>query len=233
MFNQTDHQKNQLKVIDDIEKSLLNNQDSFSVVEPVADFLNDNRMALTAVHFPKKDFLEKIREEVIEPLKQVSPNHFYYPDEFIHMTVKNVKTINDPPIFSEKDIEIAKQVFEEVIPKHKSFKVYYYRLFLFKHNFALMGTTDPGLDNIILELDKKLKEAGVPDDKVYLNSKYFFSNVTLARFNEPVSKEFKEKLVEISENMKPFSYEIDSTTLLTCNAVMNKRTDVKTWKLGS
>jgi hypothetical protein len=233
MFDQTDHQKHQLKVIDDIEQSLLNNQQSFSVVEPVDDFFNDSRMALTAVHFPKASFLKKIRDEVLEPLKKISPNHFYYPDEFIHMTVKNIKTIGDPPSFSEKEVEITKDVFEQVIPKYKPFKAYYYRLFLFKHNLALMGTTDPDLDNIILELDKSLSEVGVPDDKVYLNDKYFFSNVTLIRFNEPITNEFKEKVVELSKNLKPFSYEIDSVTLLTCNAVMNKRTDVKTWELGS
>ena len=213
--------------------SLLKNQQSFSVVEPVDDFFNDSRMALTAVHFPKTSFLKKIKEEVIEPLKKISPDHFYYPNEFIHMTVKNVKTINDPPLFSETDIKKTKQVFDQVIPKYKPFKAYYYRLFLFKHNLALMGTTDPDLDNIILDLDKSLNEVGVPDNKVYLNDKYFFSNVTLIRFNKPVTTEFKEKVVELSKNLKTFSYEIDSVTLLTCNAVMNKRTNIKTWELGS
>jgi len=233
MFDQTDHQKHQLKVIDDIEQSLLKNQQSFSVVTPVDDFFNDPRMALTAVHFPKISFLKKIREEVLEPLKNISPEHFYYPDEFIHMTVKNIKTISDPPEFSDQDIEKVEQAFEQVIPKYKPFKAYYYRLFLFKHNLALMGTTDPDLDNIILELDKSLNKVGVPDNKVYLNNKYFFSNVTLIRFNKPITAEFKEKVAELSKKLKPFSYKIDSVTLLTCNAVMNKRTNIKTWELGS
>lgn len=232
MFQQTLHQQKQLGVIKNIEDSLKEKQSAFSVVEPVEDFINDSRMALTAVHFPKESFLEKIRKEILDPLKAVSPNQFFYPDESIHMTVKNVKTIADPPHFNDQDVEKVKQVFDQVIPKYKKFKAYYYRLLLFPYNLALMGTTDPELDKIILESDEKLKEVGVPDDKNYLNNKYFFSNVTLVRFNNPVTNEFRAKVKEISDSIKPFSYEIDSVTLLTCNAVMNKAAEIKTWELG-
>jgi hypothetical protein len=232
MFQQTLHQQKQLEVIKNIENSLKNNQSSFSVVEPVSDFVNDPRMALTSVHFPKKDFLRKIRQKILNPLQVIGDNQFFYPDESIHMTIKNIKTISDPPVFDNQDIEKVKKVFDEVIPKHKTFKAYYYRLLLFPYNLALMGTTDPELDEIILELDKKLNEAGVPDDKTYLNDKYFFSNVTLVRFNNPISGEFKNIVQEISNNLEPFSYEIDSVNLLSCNAVMDKANKIKTWNLS-
>lgn len=231
MFQQTNHQKNQIKVINQLEQSLSDRELGFSVVEPVDDFINDSRMALTSVHFPKKDFLQKINMKILEPLKKIDDRQFFYPDKYIHMTIKNIKTIQDPPNFNHADIEKVKKVFDDVIPKYQPFKSYYYRLLLFPYNLALMGTTDPTLDEIILELDSKLKEAGVPDDKVYLNSRYFFSNVTLVRFNKPISTEFKNKVEEISKNLEPFSYEIDSVTLLSCNAVMNNRTDIVNYKL--
>lgn len=231
MFKLTTYQQKQIEVIEEIEKSLMLKQASFSMVEPVEDFISDQRIALTSVHFPRNDFLKKIELEILQPLKKIDPKQFFYSSEFIHMTIKNIKTIQDPPDFTKTDIEKVQQVFAEVIPKHHKFKAYYYRLLLFPYNLALIGTTDPALDEIVLELDQKLKEAGVPDNKIYLNSRYFFSNVTLVRFNKPLTDQFKNKVKEISASLKPFSYEIDSVTLLSCNAVMNNKTEFATYQL--
>jgi hypothetical protein len=231
MFNQTEHQKNQVKVINQIEQSLTNNQLGFTVVEPVSDFENDKRIALTSVHFPNQDFIAKVQQKIITPLKSIQPEHFYYPAEFIHMTIKNVRTISNPPLFDQDVIAKTKQVFDQVVPQHQAFKAYYYRLLLFPYNLALIGTTDPSLDELVLELDSNLNQAGVPDNKKYLNDRYFFSNVTLARFNKPVTQEFKAKVAELSANFEPFSYQLDSVTLLTCNAVMNQRQDIQTYQL--
>ncbi len=232
MFKLTAHQQKQVEVIDKIDKSLMVNQASFSMVEPVEDFINDQRIALTSVHFPRNDFFKKIELEILQPLKKIDPKQFFYSNELVHMTVKNIKIIQSPPAFTEVDIKKVQQVFAEVIPKYHKFKAYYYRLLLFPYNLALVGTTDPTLDEIVLELDQKLKEIGVPDNKIYLNSHYFFSNVTLVRFNKPLTDQFKNKVKEISANLKPFSYEIDSITLLSCNAVMNNKTEFATYQLA-
>lgn len=231
MFQDTVHQEKQLEVINSIETSLKKSSVSFSMVAPVEDFSKDNRICLTSVHFPKISFLEKLQKEIIHPLKNISPEHFYYSNKSIHATIKNVKVINDPPLFSKKDVEITKKVFQEIIPQHKSFKVYYYRLLIFPHNLALVGTTDPELDKIILDLDSALLKAGVPDDKKYLNDKYFFSNITLVRFNSPITEEFRKKIIELSQNIKPFAYEVSSVTLLTGNATMMQRNKRATWLL--
>ena len=231
MFRDTVHQKKQIEVIESIESSFKKNTTSLSMVEPVKDFSKDNRICLTSVHFPKASFLEKIQQEIIQPLKDISPEHFYYPNGSIHATIKNVKVINDPPLFSEQDVETTKEVFQQVIPQYKAFKIYYYRLLVFPYNLALVGTTDPELDEIILDLDSSLNKAGVPDDKKYLNDKYFFSNITLVRFNSPITEEFRKKINELSTNMKPFSYEVDSVTLLTGNATMMKLNKRGTWDL--
>jgi len=55
---------------------------------------------------------------------------------------------------------------------------YFSHLLLFTSNLALIGTTDPELDEIHSELDRKLKQIGIPDDKIYTNNKYFFCNMT-------------------------------------------------------
>ena len=65
-------------------------------------------------------------------------------------------------------------------------------------NLTLISTTDSDLDSIILDLDKSLIEAGIPDDKIYSNSQYFFSNMTLARFTRPINESFKNKIEKLS-----------------------------------
>ncbi len=225
------HQKKQVEVIDRIEQQVKNNSLSFSTVAPVEDYENDPRICLTSVHLPNKDFLIKIQELLINPLRHISPGSYYYSGDSLHMTVKNVRIINNPPDFDDRDIEKAEKVFAEVIPNHKKFKVYFYRLLLFPNNLALLGITDPELDNIILSLDKKLKKAGVPDNKEYTNSKYFFSNMTLVRWSQPLSQIFKNKVEELSRSLPFDPYTVDSMTLLTGNAVLKKLRIINTWNL--
>jgi hypothetical protein len=227
----SDHQKKQVEVINNIEQQIHNNSLNFTTVAPVADYEVDSRICLTSVHLPSKDLKEKICSTIIDPLKSVFLEHFYYPEDSLHMTVKNIRVINDPPHFTDEDIEKAKKVFSEIIPKHKKYSVYFYRLLLFPMNLALIGTTDEELDSIVSDLDLKLQQTGVPDDKIYSNSRYFFSNITLARFTQPITEEFKEKVIEISHALSFDSYTVDSVTLVTCNAVFKNRNIVDTWNL--
>lgn len=225
------YQQKQKEVINALEKQVISNNLTFSTVSPVADFKNDPRVCLTSVHIPSRDLKNKIQNTLIEPLQKISPKHFYYPNDSLHMTIKNIRVISNPPHFNETDIEKAKEEFSKVIPKHKSFQTFFYRLLLFPNNLALMGTSEEELDNIILDLDQELKNAKIPDDKRYLNPRYFFVNMTLARFSNPPSEEFKQKVKEFSANINFEPYTINSVTLLTCNAVFEKRNIIGNWNL--
>lgn len=226
------HQQKQVEIINKLEEQIKSSSVGFSTVSPVSDYENDARICLTSVHLPDKKFVDQVQNVLIEPLKNISSDFFYYPPDSLHMTVKNIRVINDPPHFTEDDIAKVKEVFSSTIPQHKKFKVYFYRLLLFPNNLALIGTTDSELDNTFLELDKKLNEAGVADDKKYINSQYFFSNMTLARFNNQPSDRFFQKVEELSRSLFFEPYTVDSVTLLTCTAVFMKRNIIHTWKLG-
>lgn len=229
--NITEHQKKQLEVIAKIDKQIQDNNLQSSFVAPVEDFANDNRICLTSAHFLKPELINIIRQQIINPLKIVAPEHYYYEDDSLHVTVKNVRTISEAPHFSPQDEQMVKNIFEEIIQFHHSYKIYYYRLLLFPHNLALMGTTDPEQDAIILDLDTKLKEKGIEDDKRYINPRYFFANTTLARFNSVITDSFKKKVKEISDSLHIPAYSVDSVTLVTGNAAMKKRKELKTWIL--
>ena len=225
------YQDNQKKVVDELEKQIQGSTLTFSTVTPVADYTNDPRICLTSVHFPRASLIDQIQQQIIEPLQNVESDHFYDPRDSFHITIKNIRVINDPPQFTPETIEKAKQVFSEVIPKHKKFNVYYYRLFLFPYNLALVGMTDPEMDVLHLDLDKKLIQAGIPDDKKYMNKQYFFSNMTLVRFYNPLSDAYKRKIKELSGSLSFIPYTIDSVTLLSSTAVFTNRKVYETWQL--
>lgn len=230
-FDQTSYQKGQINVINEIERQVKNNNIRFSTVDPTNDYVNDSRICLTSVHFPSYKLLEYIDKTLIQPLKKISPEHYYYDKTSIHMTIKNVRTICNPPDFNLKDINRVEGVFRDIIPKHRSFRVFFYRLLLFPTNLTLIGTTDPELDLLILELDKNLIRVGVPDNKQYSNNRFFFINITLARFAVPVSQQFIDKAESFSTQIVNTPYIIDSVSLVTSNAALKKLNVIDTWYL--
>jgi 2'-5' RNA ligase len=232
LYDKTPYQKDQLKVINEIERQIADDSLSFSTVSPVEDYEKDNRLCLTSVHFPKKHLIDQIQEQFIEPLRKLSPSHYCYPKDNLHMTIKNIRVIADPPNFTSNDIVKAINVFDRVLASHVRFNVYFYRLLLFKSNLSLIGTTDEELDKIVIDLDRELEKVGVPDDKVYANSKNFFSNMTLVRFHTPINQELKDKIDELSLNVKIDPYEVDKVTLLSSNAVLNGKKIFGSWNLS-
>ncbi len=229
MYNATAHQQNQIKVINSLEEQVKNNAVAFTIVAPIDDFEKDSRMCLTCVHIPDKAFILKVQNDIIEPLRKLNPSFYFYPSDSFHLTIKNIRISSSPPSFTNTDILKAEKVLESVIPRHKPFKVYFYRLLLFPNNLALVGTTDPELDSIFFDLDNRLKEAGIADDKTYMNSRYYFSNMTLARFNKPPSENFIQIVEELSQSISFEPYTIDSVTLLSCSPVFTNRNIVKSF----
>lgn len=231
MYIFSHHQEKQVELINEIERQIQRNEMRFSTVPAVEDYDNDDRLCLTGIHLPKDDFIKKVQTDIIAPLKGIAPEHYYYEPPSLHLTIKSVRVINNPPHFTEEEIRKAEKVFAEVVPQHKRFSVYFYRFLLFPTNLALVGTTDPELDMIHQGLDQKLSAAGVPDDKIYTNKQYFFANMTLCRFRALPNNEFQEKIADLSRSLKIPSYVVDSVSLLICNAVLKKKRLIGSWKL--
>ncbi len=227
------HQDRQREVIAQIEKQIQDNALTFSTVAPVINFDQDDRICLTSVHFPSDVLKQKIIQSIQKPLQDKFPHHYYYPQESLHMTIKNIRVIQDPPSFTDADVSKVERVFTSVVPKHNVFKVYFYRFLLFPTNLALIGTTDPELDDLVLDLDRELKESGVADDKIYINRKYFFSNMTLVRFTKPIDASFQEEIVKLFSQLHFESYLVDSVSLIQGNASLHNKAIINTWMLQS
>lgn len=227
----TTHQQKQKEIINTIEKQVACDALQATVVLPVENFEQDSRICLTSIHFPHKRFVTEVYTSISEPLKKLFPDAYFYSPSSLHLTIKNIRVINNPPRFSKENIKTAIYVFDKVIPIHKAFSIYPYRLLLFKNNLALMNTTDEELDAIILDLNRELECALIPDDKQYVNTEYFFSNMTLARFSGMSPAEFREKVHSISSSLLLPIYKVDSVSLITSNAVMKKLEVHGKWNL--
>lgn len=218
----TKHQIRQIEIINQIEHQIKTNSLTATTVIPVQNFEKDKRLCLTSVHFPSKTYVDQVYKSITKPLKMLFSKAYYYPPSSLHLTIKNVCIISDPPSFNEQEIITVQKVFNQIIPTHKQFKIYPYKLLLFKNNLALMGTTDKELDSILLHLASELKKVGIIDNKQYVNSRYFFSNMTLARFGTKPPQDFVNMVTHISSNLDLKPYIVDSVSLITSNAVMKK-----------
>lgn len=227
----TFHQQRQIEIINAIEQQVKSDSLQATTVEPVLDFDADKRMCLTSVHFPRSLFINDIYSAISLPLSQQFPGAYFYSPISLHLTIKNIRVISDPPTFSKNDVKRVEELFNVVIAKHKKFTIYPYRLLLFKNNLALMSTTDEELDSIIIELNSELLKIGIPDDKQYINSRYFFSNMTLARFSNRPSQDCIKMIEDISSHIKLKPYTVDSVSLITSNAVMKRLHEYKRWNL--
>lgn len=225
------HQQKQKEVIATIAQQIQNNSLQCSTVSAVNNYEQDPRMCLTTVHFPKKDLLDQIYTSILAPLTLIEPNIYFYPNDCLHMTIKNIRVIHDPPNFTDTDIQKAYTILNETVRIHHAFNVYFYRLLLFPNNIALIGTTDEELDQIFFDIDTKLTHEGIADDKVYVNSSHFFSNITLARFASKPSQKFIEKVNALSTTLSFSPYTVDTISLVSCNAVCKQRTNHGFWKL--
>ena len=106
------------KITQDIaEKSFYDS----TIVEMQKDYENDDAICLSSTVFLDEDIKNKIIKKIIEPLQQIDPKHYYYPSDSLHITIKNIRIIHKPPLFTAEDIKKAKKVFNQIIPSFKPF----------------------------------------------------------------------------------------------------------------
>lgn len=213
----------QEKLIEEIKESLARNRFTSTIVEMQKDYQNDDQMCLSSLAFINKINSTKIISRIIEPLKQTDPDQYYYSVDNLHLTIKNIRTIHKPPLFTQMDITKTNKLFQKLIPYLPSFTLTLKNLVLFPTSLAIFGYSDSSLQKIVQTLDCGLKEIGVPDDKKYVSDKVFFGVSTLVRFTHTPSKEFISKVKE-SENIKIGEFKINKINLVTCNAVCDFKT---------
>jgi len=221
-FKHNEYGAAQKKLIDTI-RSNANDRQSASFVDMVGAYETDTRLCLTSVIFPPKSFAEKIVHAVIKPLRSIEPEHFYYSEENLHVTIKNVRVIADPPNFTPEDIEKADKLFSGIIPRHDAFSFSFGDLVPLPTSASCMGTSDPELGPLVQELDEGLKRIGLADDKSYFSNSIFLATMTVCRYAKQPSPVFLEKINELSP-INLGQIPARNVCLMRCNAICSPRT---------
>jgi len=187
----------QKDLVGQLEASFANNTDKSKVAEVLEaqdDYVKDKRIFLTSVIFPPAEITAKITVEIIDKLRVIDPDQYFLPPESMHLTVKNIRTISDPPSFTAEDIVKVNKLFSELIPQYPSFEFQVEDVVLFPTSISVMAYSDDTLQKLVLALDQGLKEIGFPDNKKYFSNSIFWGNITLCRFTKNPSEKFVEEV---------------------------------------
>lgn len=212
-----DYSSRQVALVKDIEKQFEAGNSPSTIVEPVSNYETDMRICLTSLAYLPQNLQEKIYNEIVEPLKKIDDRQYFYEKAALHITVQNVRVINNPPHFTDSDIERAKNVFASITQKYHPVEVEIRRIFELPTSFALSAFTPSSWEDLVLDLRNELEKAGVPDDKSYAPGPVL-ANVTICRYTTPPNEEFQSKLKELKE-IKLGSFKIENIKLATTNAV--------------
>jgi hypothetical protein len=198
-------------------RAILNGNSNVSVVPQKVDYRNDPAMCLTTVALLPRDLAQTIETQLILPLKALEPDHFYYDLEEMHLTVKGVQVIADPPTFTRADIEAVDRVMAERIPRHRPIAFQLEQVATFTTSLALTATSEADFGELVRDLDAGLKEVGVPDNKCYISDYIFFGSISFCRFRHAPSSHFLDSARDLKLTINNFL--VESVSLISCNAV--------------
>lgn len=216
------YQKKQLILVTKIEQDFKSGNVPSEIVTPIKNYDEDNRLCLAGVSFLPSKFCRLIISKLINPLKKADNGQYFYNPRSLHMTINSVRTINDPPLFTENDIQKANQVFAKVVPKHKKFFVEVKRLFELPTSLAITAFTGQNFEKLVFELRSELASAGVPDTKRYASQSMAFGNITIARFIRTPNSKFLN-LVQKLKDTNLGKLEISKVSLVVTNAVSSPK----------
>jgi len=194
-------------------------QNSRASVVPIrSDYRTDAAMCLTSVAFLPGDIAQDIHQKIVQPLKEIEPDHHYYSPESMHITVKNIRTIHNPPRFTVADVRKVDGLFGELIPQHPAFSFWLEEVVPFPTSVSLIAYSDAGLRDLVRSLDAGLNRIGVPDNKEYVSDDVYFGNVTLCRYTRHPSRKLSDALGQMSHVYEDV-FKVEVIHLITCNSV--------------
>lgn len=99
-----------------LEQSFQEHKIVVTIVEMKKNYVDDDATCLTTLTFPTKTITKKIHI-ITKRLQTIEPDFYYYPEKSLHLTIKNIRTIHKPPLFTPDDVKKVHSLFEKIIPK--------------------------------------------------------------------------------------------------------------------
>ena len=170
-----DYAVQQHSLIQQLKLAFAEGSQQVSIVDMRQDYEQDAEMALTAVTFPAPELAAQIADQIIAPLRTIEPDHFYYSNDLLHLTIKNIRKMHQPPRFTAADAQAVHQQFQHIIPTFPGFSMQLTGVMQLPTSVALLAYSSRILGDLIQALDRGLAEIGLPDDKQYISNTVFFS----------------------------------------------------------
>lgn len=212
-----------------MEKQLASNSSASTIVPMQLDYLNDPQIALTCISYVQEDIANRIQTELINPLKAVEPDFYYYPNTGLHITIQNIRVIHNPPSFTKDDIQKVQSVLASITPSAGPFPCTYNGLLSMPTSASLIALVTPEYDRFVRRLRTALTDTGVPDDKRYFTNEVIFANTTIVRYTHTPSQTFIKTLASL-QDISVGTWTPKIVSLVTMNAVANPQ---KTIDYGS
>lgn len=189
-----------------------------TVVAMSSDFEGDKRLCLTAACFVGPTLGSLISEKLIKPLREIEPHHYFYPVDSMHVTLRNVQTIADPPTFGDREIQLASEALRNCLVGENAFEISLQELFVMPTSLSVCGFSSDALQEIVDRMGLALESAGVPDNKNYSSDGIAFANVTFCRYSRQPGPAFLEA-VETARDTHIGTLTVSAINLVVTNAV--------------
>lgn len=186
-----------------------------------SEYDSDQSRCLTTVHFLPAIIRERIKKLIIEPLQAIEPEHYFYPPDDLHLTLKNIRANQFPSSFSDDDIQKVDALLARLIPTLPPLHFTLEGALLFPTNIWLAGYADESLERFIHLMDQELEKIGLKDDRKRASDKYFWTNISVCRFVHTPGP----KLIEIAKELRHVKLGeviVDHLELVTGNTALQK-----------
>ncbi len=213
-----DYTQQQKALVAQMEQIFVSDAPRPTLVEMQQDYAHDPRRCLTAVVLLPPDVTQIISQKLVEPLRGVDSSQYFFPPDSLHITIKNVRTIDLPPKFTPEQAQRVDQLFQTIIPRFGAIEFTIEDVLLFPTSVSVMSYTTRDYQRLVLALDQGLQRIGVPDNKRYVSDEIFAGNTTVCRFGSEVSATFKSAVHNL-RNLRIGSFKAKTVQLVTCNAV--------------
>lgn len=213
------YREQQAAMLQSIEDGFRAGHAPSTLVPMSQSYAEDGQHCLTNVVFVPELETHPTYHQVIEELSNLNEGHYLYPGHSLHTTIKNVRTIHVPPLFTEEDIERIRPVLRQVAARYQSFEIDWQGLLALPTSVAIKGFSSEIYGQLVTDLHQALIDIGVPDNKSYASSTVFANIVNFCRYTHEPSQDWNEA-VQRWKNASFGTSHIKSFSLIVCNAVV-------------
>lgn len=216
----TPFQTRQLVLMRQMEASLAHDPSASEIVSMQPDYAHDNKMCLTTVSYIPPALATTIQETIIKPLAVIDPDQYYFPNSSMHITIHNIRVVRSPQAFTDRDIQLARQLLRQAIPNYVAPTFELVGLLSMPTSVSIIALVNPEFDHMVKSIRNLFAEANLADDKKYFTDEIVFANITICRYTKTPSKLFLEIIEKNKEKTFGF-FTPKETTLVTTNAGMH------------